>query len=57
MITHLKEIVVDDQNKFISGEKALELINKKNQYEVMNEIFKDQAYADILMNKATVGEC
>ena len=52
----MESFVVDENNKFISGEKAFKLIDKKNQYEAMNEIFKDQAYAEILM-KGTIGEC
>ena len=47
----MESFVVDENNKFISGDKAFELIDKKNQYQAMTEIFKDQAYAEILMNK------
>ncbi len=52
----MESFVVDEHNKFISGENAFKLIDKKNQYEAMNEIFKDQVYAEILM-KGTAGEC
>lgn len=52
----MESFVVDENNKFISGEKAFKLIDRKNQYEAMNEIFRDQAYAEILM-KGTLGEC
>lgn len=52
----MESFVVDEDNKFISGDKALALINKKNQYEAMNEIFKDQVFSEILMN-GTAGEC
>ena len=52
----MESFVVDEDNKFISGDKAFELIDKKNQYQAMNEIFKDQAYSEILMS-GTSGEC
>lgn len=52
----MESFVVDENKKFISGEKAFELISKKNQYEAMNEIFKDQTYTEMLLN-GTSGEC
>ena len=52
----MESFVVDEENKFISGENAYKLINKKNQYLALGEVFKEQAYAEILMN-GTTGSC
>ena len=52
----MESFVVAEDNKFISGEEAFKLIDKKNQYQAMGEIFKDQALSDLLMNN-TSGEC
>jgi hypothetical protein len=52
----MESFVVDENKHFVSGEKAFEIINKKNQYQAMNEVFKDQVYSELLLN-GTAGEC
>ncbi len=53
----MESFVIDENNKFISGEKAFEAINKKNQYEALSEMFKEQAYTQVLLSSGTLGEC
>ncbi len=52
----MESFIVDENKQFVSGEKAFEIINKKNQYQAMNEVFKEQAYTEMLLN-GTTGEC
>ena len=52
----MESFIVDENSNFISGEKAFKIIDKKNQYQALNEVFKEQAYAEILLN-GTTGEC
>lgn len=52
----MESFVVDEDKKFISGEKAFKIIDKKNQYQALNEVFKEQAYTELLLN-GTSGEC
>ena len=33
------------------------MINKKNQYQALNEVFKEQAYAQALLTAQVAGEC
>lgn len=53
----MESFVIDEDKKFISGEKAFEMINKKNQYQALNEVFKDQAYSQVLLTSQVMGEC
>lgn len=45
----MESFVVDENNKFVSGEKAFELMTKKLVDQVTGSIIKEQAYIDILM--------
>lgn len=52
----MESFIVDENRNFISGEKAFKIIDAKNQNQALGEIFKDQAYTEILVNQ-TGGEC
>jgi hypothetical protein len=52
----MESFIVDENKQFVSGDKAFEIINKKNQYQAMNEVFKDQVYTEMILN-GTAGEC
>jgi len=53
----MESFVVDESNKFISGQKAFDMFDKKNQNQALGEIFKDQLYSEMLINGTTAGEC
>jgi len=52
----MESFVIDEDRNFVSGEKAFKMIDKKNQNQALSEVFRDQAYSEILMNN-TSGEC
>ena len=52
----MESFVIDEKRNFVSGEKAFKMIDKKNQDQALSEVFREQAYSDILMNN-TSGEC
>ena len=52
----MESFVIDEDRNFVSGEKAFKMIDKKNQNQALSEVFREQAYSDILMNN-TSGEC
>ena len=52
----MESFIVDENRNFISGEKAFKIIDAKNQHQALGEIFKDQAYTEMLVNQ-TSGEC
>jgi len=52
----MESFIIDENRNFISGEKAFKIIDAKNQNQALSEVFKDQAYTEILVNQTT-GEC
>jgi hypothetical protein len=52
----MESFVIDEDKNFVSGEKAFKIVEKKNQYQALNKVFKEQAYSNILMYN-TAGEC
>ena len=52
----MESFIIDEDKNFVSGEKAFKMIDRKNQHQALSEVFKEQAYSDVLVNN-TAGEC
>jgi len=46
----MESFIFDRNNKYISGEKAFDLINKSKQSEIIQDFLKDQALRNILLH-------
>jgi len=47
----MESFVVDEGNKFISGDKAFELVKKRLESQVIGSFMRENAYAELLMNE------
>ena len=46
----MESFIFDRNNKYLSGEKAFDLINKSKQSEIIQDFLKDQAFRNILLH-------